>query len=487
MPHFRIALTRRYQEGSRSSAPAVDCFGRRHSLCIGMATTKDWEIVPGFDPIEAKFIRLDLDRWLEKHGIAKDARARGAENQPPADAKSLGDQETKIVAWINRRALDCRQKVTGYLSDLMQNLVDIEDDAGLKILVQRAEEIAAKARSDLAQQADEELDDLATPKSDLRVAASEFKEFRESASIRHLADYSHRKRALPVIWVCFAVEVVLNAALLMDVNAFGLIGSIVQMGLISAVNILIGGLAMGALLRQAHHHAASRKTVSWILIAAVVAAVVAFNLAIGHFRDSMQAVLSDPAADILSLGNDALVRYADGPFRLDSFQSALLALLGVLFFALASWKWLHRDDPYPGYGPRARRIAELKEGYVRQHKSAQKRLEATRDRHDSQLTDIRHDLQIRQEKWEGDAPPSYAYQGRVPDQHEAIPARPQSSAREMADGQQGQSFHTCPGVLRPRRTDRPRSAGAFVVRATGGHAAHVRHGHSPRGHHGVAR
>ena len=55
--------------------------------------------------------------------------------------------------------------------------------------------------------------------------------------------------ALPVILFCFAVEVVLNAALLMDVNAFGLIGSTVQMGLISAVNVLMGALAMGALVR----------------------------------------------------------------------------------------------------------------------------------------------------------------------------------------------------------------------------------------------
>ena len=84
----------------------------------------------------------------------------------------------------------------------------------------------------------------------------------------------------------------------------------------------------------------------------------------------------------------------------DSFQSALLALLGVLFFALASWKWLHRDDPYPGYGPRARRIAQLREGYVHSYDAAKGQLTATYKQHDSLLLDVRHDLQIRQEKWE---------------------------------------------------------------------------------------
>ena len=38
-------------------------------------------------------------------------------------------------------------------------------------------------------------------------------------------------------------------------------------------------------------------------MAVLIAAVIAFNLAIGHFRDSMQAVLADPSADIFSLGN----------------------------------------------------------------------------------------------------------------------------------------------------------------------------------------
>ena len=366
-----------------------------------MLSTQQWENIPGFDPVETKFIRLDLERWLDKHGIAQDAKARGTENLPPSDAKNLGDQERNIVAWINRRALDCRQKVTGYLSDLTQNLVDIEDDAGLKITVQRADEIVAKATTELDDHVEVQLGRLDSLKRDLRIAADDFKDFRERSGISRLADYSQRKWALPVILFCFAVEVVLNAALLMDVNAFGLIGSTVQMGLISAVNVLIGGLAMGALLRQVHHRSPARKAVASIAMTVIIGAVVAFNLAIGHFRDSMQAVLSDPSADIFSLGNDALVRYADGPFQLDSFQSALLALLGVLFFALASWKWLHRDDPYPGYGPRARQLDHLREDYARSYDAAKSRLTAAYKQHDSLLLDIRHDLQIRQEKWEG--------------------------------------------------------------------------------------
>lgn len=150
-----------------------------------MLSSQQWDSIPGFDPVGAKFVRLDLGKWLDKHGIAQDAKARGKENLPSSDAKDLGDQERNIVAWINRRALDCRQKVTGYLSDLKQNLVDIEDDAGLKITVQRTDEIVAKATTEFDDQVESRLGRLDSAKTpSLRIAAHEFEDLRERSGIR---------------------------------------------------------------------------------------------------------------------------------------------------------------------------------------------------------------------------------------------------------------------------------------------------------------
>ena len=365
-----------------------------------MASSITWGTVPGFDPVEAKFIPLDVERWLRDHGIAEDAEARGAEDLPSSNATSLGDQETKIVQWINSRALDCRQQVSKYLQDLRQSLVDIEDDAGLKILVQQAEETRDAAVIELAHQVDSDLGALDALEDDLHLARDDFNEFRNREGISRPPNDVHRKWAFVTILICCGVETALNATLLMDVNVFGLVGSIAQMGLISAVNILIGGLAMGALVRQAHLRSPVRKALAWCAMAATLAAVVTFNLAVGHFRDSLRAALSDPSADIYTLGNDALVRLADGPFQLDSFQSALLALLGMLFFGVASWKWLQRDDPYPGYGQRKRDLDKSRNRYADRHHSALAELRKIYTDREAKLQDIRDRLEVRQGRWE---------------------------------------------------------------------------------------
>ena len=234
---------------------------------------------------------------------------------------------------------------------------------------------------------------------DVSVSYRDFAAFRQRSGLTRLADYSHRQGALITILGCLIVEVVLNATLLMEVNAFGLIGSSVQMGLIGAVNVLIAGAAMGALLRWCHHIALWRKFFSWLGIVLIVAAVVSFNLVVGHFRDSMQAVLSDPSADIFALGSDTFQRFLAGWASLDSFQSFLLVLLGILFFSVASWKWFQRDDIYPDYGRRDRELKKVRANYVKEFDRVNDDLQKTYQKYKSKLEDIRHKLEIQQSQW----------------------------------------------------------------------------------------
>ena len=210
----------------------------------------------------------------------------------------------------------------------------MDNDQQLVTLGQRVGQMEQDARLALERRLGEGRNTLVTLEQAIREDSDDFRSFRRSQGLTRQADYSHRNGALPFILICFVVEVVLNAALLMEVNAFGLIGSTAQMGLISAVNVLICGLAMGGLLRQSNLRAVPRKAAAWLGMLVLLAFVGSFNLAVGHFRDSMQAVVSNPSADIAALGNDVLVRFAASPLGLESFQSYLLALLGFLFFCV---------------------------------------------------------------------------------------------------------------------------------------------------------
>ena len=359
----------------------------------------DWNNEPGFDRTTEKYLPLDLAAWLKKHGIENEGRKQGANNQPSPDSGELDATEANILAWVHRRARVCRDNVGGHLSDLERELAVMDNDQQLVTLGQRVGQMEQDAKLDIERKVGEGRNTLVTLEEAIREDSNDFRSFRRGGGLTRQPDYSHRNAALPFILICFAVEVVLNAALLMEVNAFGLIGSTAQMGLISAVNVLICGLAMGGLLRQSNLRAIPRRVSAWLGIVALLAFVGTFNLAVGHFRDSMQAVVSNPSADIAALGNDVLVRFAASPAGLESFQSYLLALLGFLFFCVASWKWLQRDDPYPDYGRRHRQLEKRKDDYVTRYNEAQEDLRQTFAEHESHLEDVRDQLEIKLSKW----------------------------------------------------------------------------------------
>ena len=353
----------------------------------------------GFDRTTEKFLPLELDKWLAENKIQEKGRDLGELNQPSSDVKGLDAMENQIVDWVNLQGNDCRQDVSNHLSDLAQNIISHENEEELNILESQIPVIEQDGLNDIETSATKGRQELIPKWQEIADVRSDFEGFRKSAGLTRKADYSHRRNALLTIFVFFAIEVVLNATLLMDVNVFGLAGSTIQMGLISAVNVLIAGVAMGALLRQVHHVQWIRKILSSIATILVIGFIGAFNLAIGHFRDAMEAQAGAPSIDILSMGNDTIQRLLSDPFALGSFQSGLLALLGVLFFGVASWKWLQRDDPYPDYGRRDREMRKLSNGYIASYDQAKAALDTALNRTKSQLQDILYKQQIQKSTW----------------------------------------------------------------------------------------
>ena len=185
----------------------------------------------------------------------------------------------------------------------------------------------------------------------------------------------------------------------MDANPFGLLGAIVQMALICAVNVLIMGWCMGGLLRLWNHVSFLVKVLSAFAALVAMVLVTGFNLAVGHFRDSMQAILDDPEADIFAVGSDTFVRFSEGLVAFDSFQSTLLALLGFLFFCVSTRKWLDRDDHYPGYGKKDRLLKKIQGDYIDRFDRATAELKSEFKGYENRLKDVLHRLVTQQERW----------------------------------------------------------------------------------------
>ena len=364
-----------------------------------MSASADWDNVPGFDPKKEEYVPLDLDEWLARHRVVAEGEKLGRANKPSAADRGLDATESDIKDWINRRGLICRQNVGNHLSDLQRELADLDSQEDLAILEQQVAQQVGEAETALGSAVRNIRNDLTDKEDDVRIGHRELERFRHENKLTRLPDYSHRRSALWAIGICALIEIVLNASLLMEVNAFGLVGSVMQMSLISAVNVIFAGLATGVLLRQCHHVSVSRKAVAGTGLAVVLALVFLFNLGVGHFRDSMEAIMHDPSADPFAVGGDIVERMFAAPFGLGSFQTILLVLLGILCFGFSAWKWLQRDDPYPHYGRRDRALEEKKAAYRKAYESADEALRDTYQEHQSKLEDKLHRLQVKQSKW----------------------------------------------------------------------------------------
>lgn len=156
---------------------------------------------------------------------------------------------------------------------------------------------------------------------------------------------------------------------------------------------------MGALLRRTNYVSAYRASVFWLGALVVVGLVALFNLAVGHFRDAMAAIVDDPSAELSSMGADAIQRFVTDPIGLASFESVLLVLLGASLFGVASWKWLQRDDPYPDYGRRDREVRKLDRDYTRAYDTAKAGLDTALRDTMSKLEDTIHQLEIKKSVW----------------------------------------------------------------------------------------
>ena len=360
-----------------------------------------WDDIPGFDRVTEEYVPFDAEAWLREHRIREEGRERGEINFPPPDAGEPDDIHYKVRSWINKRGRRCREDVNNLLSDFDQELNKIKDAQELTIMEQKVTEVAEHGSIALNRRVEDDRTELTRLETAVREGTAEYEKFRKTARLDRLPDYSGRKNAVSIIALCALIEVGLNASLLMEVNPFGLVGSVMQMGLIMAVNILSGSLAMGYVLRCRNLVSGSKRMIAWMTMTVLVAFIGTFNLLVGHFRDSMQAALGNIVADPFTmLENDALPRLLADPFRMDSFQSYLLILLGLLFFGIVSWKGYQSDDSYPGYGRRDRQLNAIKNNYTSKLKGARNGIEGLYNDCKSKLDDMRYAIELKQSTWE---------------------------------------------------------------------------------------
>ena len=362
--------------------------------------SSSWDQIPGFH--EGKYVPLDVENWLIKQKIRERGKAQGEAGLPKPEDTQPDETHAKVLNWMNQRVLECKEQVTKHVTEVLGNLQSSYSEEQITIWQNLVHEKTRGTDTEMNKLGDEKRLELRHLREDLSKARKDLDNFRNANGLDRLPDEPSRFLSILVIIACALSEVVLNATLLQEVSVAGLAGSVAQMLLITAVNVLVGtfALGLGALrLRNSVH--LPTKVFGYLTALLLVAMIGAFNMLVGHFRDSMLEKGLTISENVYALlADDTLSRFLSDPIGYDSFQSTLLVIVGLIFFFITGWKGYSLDDPYPGYSRKYKAVNNAESHYSHQISSAQDAIQESCNQSISFLDDILFQAEtMRGEYW----------------------------------------------------------------------------------------
>lgn len=307
------------------------------------------------EPVDDAAVAEELDA----HGRGS---ADGRKSRPATDAASMTLAEVEITGYFQREAQQAASYFRNKILDLQKvakqkSLTKFQNElrAIIPSLKAEIEAIVTTSRAQLidARRRENELHD-------------EYMRFRRQNKIGRLSNYPDSKIFLvAVLTGILLVEAVLNGYFFAKANEFGLVGGIGQALITAAINVAVGWLFGRFLFTQIHHCNKFRSYSAIVIVPlAFVAAVIFYNLFLGHFRDALAAAVDTGNIQYTLVGRNVLQSVLDSPLGLQNFDSWLLVMLGIIFALVAAVDGYYFNDPYPGYGRVAKRYEDARHDYM---------------------------------------------------------------------------------------------------------------------------
>ena len=302
----------------------------------------------------------------------------------------------KILDWVNQRGKQCYAEVSSFLVQQRYNL-EQEVKEGVAPIRHKVEGLRDQGKVELRNQGDEDRTILTQKEREARDAWAALEAFRRKAHLDRVAEYGERDTWYWWLVGIVAIEAIANAMMLAGVNEYGLLGAVAIMLAIGVVNAGIIGGIIGEGWRQKNLAGALRAAHGWLIVAVGTAGMVVWNLLVGHFRDSMLAVVTKAAVGTTSLEDlltdDTIERFLTNPVGLEGMQSWVLAVIGIGCCIFAATKWLKRDDVYPGYGTVHRTATEHNVEYAREISVRREELKSVYERYVERIRDERQKVE----------------------------------------------------------------------------------------------
>ncbi len=370
----------------------------RVKIRVRSPVVDDWTTVPGWNGAKQEYVDLDCERWIRENGIREAGREDGRREFPRSDAGQPNETYMKILDWVNRRGKACHADVSRYLVQ-QRYALEAETKDGMAPIRHKVEGLRDEGVVKLKDQGEEDRTILTQKEREARDAWEALAAFRRKANLQRVAEYDGRDTWYWWLVGIVAIEAVANAMMLSGVHEYGLLGALAVMLAIGVVNAGILGWVTGEGWRQTNSVEWSRKLLGWMLVAVGATGMIAWNLLVGHFRDSMLAVVERATMGASSLEDlltdDTIERFMNGPLALEGMQSWVLAAIGAGCCVFAASKWLKRDDVYPGYGAVHRAATGHNEEYGQEIERRRNDLEAVYTTYIERIRDERAQVENR--------------------------------------------------------------------------------------------
>lgn len=260
-------------------------------------------------------------------------------NNPPAHAAMPSSTELALLARVTELAGQIRREAAEALNGLHDEVLKAREALTEARYEGRVRAIEAGMRAMLAKAGGE----LEQKVFDALRAKREYEYF--AYVNKRSADPKPDKWQfiLAFLVVPLAIESLLNGNFFADASDFGLVGGAATAVIISALNISLG-FVMGLWpARYCQHVRASHLFWALPVYSGMIALIVLFNLAVGHYRELL---IANPDA----ASQQVLPRLMANPLAIYELKSIALVLIGCLIAFLSAAKGYSALGSYPGHG-----------------------------------------------------------------------------------------------------------------------------------------
>ncbi len=335
-----------------------------------------------FAPMDDAFIQLNREDAARQLRLEERGAEQGRHELPSQTMRTLDSVEAEVAAFMadhhSRAQIDAANSVRTY------------DDAlnGLALL-SRLSSIRTQSRraiTDFKAQVANRRNRLSNSRDAIEASYGELRSFRHANGLdRPAHTVPPTLSTVGTIVLSWLGETAANAFLLRLNDSMGYLGGIVAAATVGAVNVLVAAFIGRQVWPRTNLHDPTARKLAYAGVGSWAVLMLGWNLLAAHYRDAKSLGVAVPEQAALGMMGSSL----------DSIYSYGLLVAGIVFAVLAARAGYRMDDPYPGYGERARRHEERCEDYADEVQQASDELLEIRDAAIDEASEVRDELETQ--------------------------------------------------------------------------------------------